>query len=596
MPEHDAFVLQPILAPGFGHPKLLYFQAAYMAAGAQGDCPWQLDAGDQLDGNTFFNMFLPDMWSRHAKIGRLGIRVALWGRIALKLIGVDRDAGDVLLAQKTGDSDFVIWLDDLQSNIGRVYMRLTVLQETRIDRLEWVTDKAPVSDPRISVGICTFNRESFVAATLAALSRQSERTPALGKIWVVNQGKSFTDEGLLKLGSMPNIEVIEQRNLGGCGGFTRSMLEAISAKDPATHHLLMDDDIILDPRIIDRVAGFLRYRADDIVLGGQMFEIERPTVLYEAGGRLHHMWFVDPVARNLRVENPNALNFFFDTPALDYNAWWFCVIPTEAIRKVGLPPPLFIRGDDIEYGCRLREAGIETIPLIGTAIWHESFVFKTSDWLGYYDLRNRLILSMLHPTMAKPPDGLYLLGYVMSIVFGHRYRAASIALRAIDDALAVHMDGLPANSEIKHREVLALIAKESGPRILALGDLPLTQAGPLKPLDPTILGMVKMCVGAFIKLHLVRLLPRRLPLLFPRLPQASAVGARDYVAAIDPSATSYVYYQSDLGKLWRLVFRTFVMCAKYKIRMRRAVLLTPAKIDALRSQEVWRETFKIPRD
>lgn len=567
-----------------------------MAEGANGELPWQLRAGDMLDGNTYFNMFLPNLWSKYASLGKLGVQVISSGKISLMIVGVDRNDGHTVLAQEVGRGDITLWLDDLPPSFGRLFIRMSVLEDARIDRLNWVTDKAPICEPTISVGVCTYNRESFAAATLAALQAQSERSPALRKIWIINQGKSFTDAKLLKLGQQPNIEIVEQRNLGGCGGFTRSMHEATSADDPTTHHLLMDDDIVIDPRCIERVVGFLRYGTGEIALGGQMFEIEKPTVLYEAGGRLHHLWFVNPVARDLHVENPSALNFFFDTPSVDYNAWWFCVIPTSAIRKVGLPPPLFIRGDDIEYGCRLRDAGIATIPLIGAAVWHESFAFKTSDWLGYYDLRNRLILSMLYPNMAGRPDGLYLLGYVMSIVFCHRYRAAGVALKAIEDALAAPDGGLPADSEAKHLEVLALIAQQEAPRVLASGDLPDTQAGQFRPLDHSVLGMLKMCVSGFINLHLVRLLPRRQLLVFPSLPTASAIGARDYVAATDPSATSYVHYKSDLRQLWRLVIRTLVMAARYDRRLRTATKLAPAKIDAMRSATVWSETFRATRD
>lgn len=85
--------------------------------------------------------------------------------------------------------------------------------------------------------------------------------------------------------------------------------------------------------------------------------------------------------------------------ALDaaYNAWWFCLIPTDAIRKLGLGVPFFIKYDDVEYGYRLARGGVRTVTLPGTAVWHEPFTLKddTTDWTLYFHVRNRLIFTAL---------------------------------------------------------------------------------------------------------------------------------------------------------------------------------------------------------
>ena len=36
----------------------------------------------------------------------------------------------------------------------------------------------------------------------------------------------------------------------------------------------------------------------------------------------------------------------------DYSAWWYCCMPMRVVREDNLPFPLFIRGDDVEYGLR----------------------------------------------------------------------------------------------------------------------------------------------------------------------------------------------------------------------------------------------------
>ena len=46
------------------------------------------------------------------------------------------------------------------------------------------------------------------------------------------------------------------------------------------------------------------------------------------------------------------------------------------VEKVGLPLPVFIRGDDVEYGLRLYMRGVDTIVMPGIAVWHEPFYLK----------------------------------------------------------------------------------------------------------------------------------------------------------------------------------------------------------------------------
>jgi len=82
----------------------------------------------------------------------------------------------------------------------------------------------------------------------------------------------------------------------------------------------------------------------------------------------------------------------------DYNAWWMCLIPRSVAEHVGLPLPLFIKWDDVEYGLRARAAGYPTVTVPGVAVWHMSFADRddTTDWQAYFHLRNRLVGAALH--------------------------------------------------------------------------------------------------------------------------------------------------------------------------------------------------------
>ncbi len=88
------------------------------------------------------------------------------------------------------------------------------------------------------------------------------------------------------------------------------------------------------------------------------------------------------LAKGLLSET-DALNQLGRAKSYDYNAWWFCSFHVEAVRKVGLPLPLFIHGNDIEYGMRLKEHGYPVYCPGGISLWHQSFENKRLTWIRY---------------------------------------------------------------------------------------------------------------------------------------------------------------------------------------------------------------------
>jgi galactofuranosylgalactofuranosylrhamnosyl-N-acetylglucosaminyl-diphospho-decaprenol beta-1,5/1,6-galactofuranosyltransferase len=584
-----------VIAPDFDRPASLYLTDPDAAPGCRGALPWSLQPGDVISTNTYLNAVFTSFWRTETKIGRVGLQIGTDAEAEVRLFSVNAEGGIENLLTRTGSGHQVLWPDAIPEDSVRLFCSISAIGATQITRLDWVTDRPPLFAPSLSVGLCTFKRESFLARTLTALIAQAEKTPAIKAIWVVNQGPAFTDPDLRALEKAPGVHFLEQANLGGCGGFTRSMLESISAEQPTTHHILMDDDIVLDPRMLDRVVLALGYVGGNIALGGQMLEIEQPLCLHEAGGRLHPLWYVESLGHGLEMDQPDGLQLFDEPLEISYNAWWFCVIPTSVIRTVGLPPPLFIRGDDIEYGCRMRAAGIRTLPLPGCVVWHESFAFKDSDWLSYYNVRNRLILAALYPDFVSRPDALYLLGFVLSILFKHQYRATRVALLAIEDTLRSPAEGVGPDGETRHTELLAWLKTLPEPATLASSDLPDTKDGIRIPLNPSIPGMIRMCVTGFVGQHLSRLFPRRKLLKFSGLPPTPSVLLRDYVAASTPEATHYTLYRSDLRQLWGLLIKTFATCARHQRHSKRMAAVYRTDLETMRSAEYWRATFAKPR-
>lgn len=600
MTTKTAYPIQPVLAPDFGRPAELFTNAPEDTPGFAGEAPWTLHEGQEIVTNTYLNALFPHVWAHFADIGDIGVVCVATGSFQIEIVAVSADEVETVLVRENcsgdGTDPFAVWSGLSHECEGRLYLRLLALGDLTIHTLSWATDVPPKHEPSLSIGLCTFNREPELAATLSAIAHQRKRTPEIRSVYVVNQGPTFTNAAILGEISKPDVQMIEQPNLGGCGGFTRSMFETISADEQTTHHLLMDDDIVLDPRVLDKVLHFLRYADQKTAIGGQMLEVENPTLLYEAGGRLHPQLFVTPVAQNTQIGHPSALEIFSKTPEIDYNAWWFCVLPVSAIQEIGLPPPFFIRGDDIEYGCRLSASSFKTIPLPGCPVWHESFSRKDADWMMYYVFRNRIFLTYLYPDAAARRDPLFLIGFLMTLILANRYRSAELALKGIVDGVSTHGSLLDTDSATIHKSLMQYAEKWPKQPVVTESDLAGTEPGVQVPLDTSIPGMVKMCLTGIVKTHLNSFLRRKQIIKFDYLPQASAVHGLSYASAVDTEGTRYTLFPSSVTKMWKLIIKSILVCTRYAMADKKKAKIAAAELESLRHPDHWKKAFNAPRD
>lgn len=158
-------------------------------------------------------------------------------------------------------------------------------------------------------------------------------------------------------------------NAGGAGGFARGMIEAMEQAPRATHVLLMDDDVSISPESIIRTFNLLSIVNDDYseaFLSGAMMSMDQPNLRYEDVGFVacngkyfpaKNLAYVDVlhdcVANEAFVHcNPEEAGYDADRMSQSYAAWWYCVIPVSVIDREGLPLPIFVRTDDVEYSLR----------------------------------------------------------------------------------------------------------------------------------------------------------------------------------------------------------------------------------------------------
>lgn len=415
--------------------------AAIGAVQDDGDGALRIAQGATVSFDTYFNALFERHWRLYTRAGALTLSLQVEGRAVARIWRRSPDTGRTLLHEQevAGPARITLPMDTPHyRQAGLLWFDLTALGgPAALRSASWST---PGAGPpaRLGVVICTFNREPELAAVLAAIAGNEDLGTAVARVVVVNQGRPglAARPGLsaaaARLGS--RLRMVEQANLGGAGGFGRGLLEALD--DPAvTHACLLDDDVRVDPESLRRMAAFFTLAQDGIALGGHMLDSVRPTSLYEAGAVVLPNWAPQPLHHGLDLREPWALDRLLDPGAMHFNGWWMFGFPKRWIERVGMPLPCFIRGDDIEFGMRLHEAGLSTVPLPGVAIWHEPFYLKLGGWQLYYETRNALACAALHGDFTPNRVAILLLKRLLIHLLTYRYYSAALIVRAVEDGL-----------------------------------------------------------------------------------------------------------------------------------------------------------------
>jgi len=312
---------------------------------------------------------------------------------------------------------------------------------------EWGFETDRQQPGTLSIGITTYNRPDFCVDQLVQLAKQPAVLDLLDEVIVVDQGHQKVAEHELftqvsaDLGA--KLRLIEQGNLGGSGGFSRSMDEATS-KGSADYVLLLDDDVVCEPEGILRAVAFADLAKRPVMVGGQMFSLYDRTVMHAFGETVAKWrWFWGPApgtrhGHNFALQSLRSSKWLHRRVDVDYNGWWMCLIPTQVIREIGLSLPMFIKWDDAEFGLRAAEAGYNTVTLPGVAVWHVPWHEKddTIDWQAYFHRRNRIVAALLHSPYER---GGRLVRESFETQVKHllsmQYAPAEMGLMAIEDIL-----------------------------------------------------------------------------------------------------------------------------------------------------------------
>ena len=416
--------------------------------------------------DTYFNGFSIEKWKKYTVVREVAVTLLLKGRFELQLCSkekIHQTISERVLSVTAFDSEDITSITlpfRSYEEKGMYFIRLEALEdgaqywggyyEADIPEEElWPVD--------IAVNICTFRREPFVKRNLEILrkhilqNRDNEMCGHL-QVFISDNGKTLDIPALADA----QVHIVPNKNVGGAGGFTRGLIEIMHCPDcRATHVLFMDDDILIEPEALYRTYTLLRCRKksyEELFIGGAMLRLDQQNIQVEAGAA----WYAGNLQSRKSGVDLNTVDGCLYNEIeehVEYNAWWYCCTPMSVVREDNLPLPIFIRGDDLEYGLRNMK---HLLLMNGICVWHEPFENKYSSFLEYYIIRNMLYDNALHcPDFSKWQFLKRLYGSVVRQLFYYRYQNVELIFRGVNDFFK-GVDFLrETDGEKLHQEIMA---------------------------------------------------------------------------------------------------------------------------------------------
>ncbi|RYQ17145.1 glycosyltransferase [Bifidobacterium pseudolongum] len=266
------------------------------------------------------------------------------------------------------------------------------------------------NDVELVLATTTFKKEKFIEHNISLVKHEivesDEEISDHFHMYVIDNGKTLDKQKL----DSNRITIVPNDNVGGAGGFTYGMILAMNQRPKATNILLMDDDVAVSPESIKRTYNLLRILKSEYrtaIIAGAMLNYEVGEDQSEDVGFMNEIADCVPVKPPLRLTQYDALvyNETFEPRKKivnkdnEYAGWWYCCIPIPVIEKIGLPLPVFVRYDDIEYGIRAKS---EYITMNSLCVWHQHFASRYNAAVERYQTKRNALIAQA--AMGMTPD------------------------------------------------------------------------------------------------------------------------------------------------------------------------------------------------
>lgn len=416
-----------------------------------------LTAADTFDFTTFFGALSSCKWREYTVAETFHLHLELKGASATVVQTfadsfsytpqrVERNTFEIPAGDEWHTVDFELAVNPVAGVDGFI---VETQGTVRMRNAYYYTkiEESQVRPVELALATTTFKKESFIEHNIELVSsRILGSKESIGQhfhMHVVDNGRTLDIARLER----PGISIYPNENVGGAGGFARGMIAAMEQEPKATHVLLMDDDVTISPESIIRTYNLLGIVNDDYreaFVSGAMMNMEEPDIRWEDTGFMTFAGAcrqIKPVLRVSQLENVVQNELFkplSDVPAFSdtkqaYAAWWYCCIPMSIVERNGLPLPIFVRFDDVEYGMRCHP---KFMTMNGICIWHAAFHMRYNAGVERYQTTRNAFIAQLTTGMAPHTDFLKEFHHNVHLELKkYNYDDAELALEGFEDFL-----------------------------------------------------------------------------------------------------------------------------------------------------------------
>lgn len=396
---------------------------------------------------TYLNAFSVHKWKKYTNIQDIRLRLQIKGDFQVRLLGYRLDVKNPIKTElgcfkicETERKEFVFTYPKAKKE-AFLSFEIEAFSPCELygGYFEGTYGPSDVKPVNLSIATTTFRKEDFIESNLALLKkeilepdgelREHVRIHVIDNGRTLNTGKWNDD----------HITIHPNKNVGGAGGFARGMIESLNQQPKADYILLMDDDVLLLPESIRRLYRLLRvlrpeYR--NYFISGAMLRYEKMNRQHEDVGFVHGDGSYGPLKGTFNHRKIKDILVCDEEPLerpYMYAGWWFCCIPSSAVEKNGLPLPLFVRGDDVEFSLRNQA---RFITMNGICVWHMGFTYKFSASMELYQVhRNSLILQAVSGVCSDIDFIRRMKKLFRARVLSLDYNGAELILDALEDYL-----------------------------------------------------------------------------------------------------------------------------------------------------------------
>lgn len=562
----------------------------------------ELTIGDAqtCDFVTYLNACSWQKWQRYTKAKKLTLHLEVSGEVRIELVGYHQEAlspARTLFAKQDFSSEDkqLVELEVPENDEQMVGFTITALSSGAKLYGGYFTVEIPekeLNDVTLCIATTTFKKEEFIRKNVAIIKKDllAAKDDLARDLYlhVIDNGRTLEKADV----AGEHMYLHPNTNTGGSGGFARGMIESLHQKPKPTHVLLMDDDVLVLPESIRRTYNLLRMlkpEFSEYFINGAMLFYEDPEKQHEDIGTVDWGGVGHPLKAKLnhsRLENNLKNEQDYPAERGQYGAWWFCCIPTKAIEANGLPLPIFVRADDIEYSIRCKA---KFITMNGICVWHMGFETKYSAALVYQGFRNNLMGAAFSETVSN--EGMFRLVYdgYRSEMMRFRYGAVEAIVSAFEDFLKGPEFLREPNGEALMGEKAKLTEK-----LVPLSTIEGFTVGPRAQLQDDRSPSIK--TRLYLKLTWngqrytrAHKTPRRAVVTFNGVLQPERIVGMDELLAVNPYSMDGVVYKKDRAQFKQLRKR-------YKLAVKKYKKIAPALIqaykdarDEMTSEDFWRK-------